>query len=423
MEEDVHPSLETLARWLAGELEHEQVLREVVPHLVARCPVCRRLGEEIRQSQVESGHWSEVVAVLEMREAPALAATLQGQPHEEQMRRAEADEGLHTWGLCQFLLRASREAVFQEPSRAVELAQLAVRLSHHLGEAYHPDWVLLLRARAYAQLGNARRVLGEPKGAEYAFLRAEACVEASTAGDIQLEAEILRLKASLRLDQRLFEEALDLLERSIVLSRAGQDDLGAAKALIKKVRVFQVREDLGAAILLLQENAVEIEKAGDLRLFAYSRQHLVTLLAFSGRSNEAKRLLPEVQALFREVAEPVDWIKLRWTEASIAQGLGRLEEAEEMYREVQRAFVELGKGYDAALVSLDLAALLAQMGRTAELKSLAAEILTSFEARGVDREALASFLLFQQACSEERATLEMARRLGTLLRRTRPDLS
>lgn len=58
-----------------------------------------------------------------------------------------------------------------------------------------------------------------------------------------------------------------------------------------------------------------------------------------------------------------------------------------------------------------------------KLKLLAAEIPTSFEARGINREALASFLLFQQVCSEERATLEIARRLGTLLRRTRPDLS
>ncbi len=29
--EDAHLSLETLARWLAGELEHEEVLREMVP--------------------------------------------------------------------------------------------------------------------------------------------------------------------------------------------------------------------------------------------------------------------------------------------------------------------------------------------------------------------------------------------------------
>ena len=27
--QDDHPSLETLARWLAGELEHEQVRREL----------------------------------------------------------------------------------------------------------------------------------------------------------------------------------------------------------------------------------------------------------------------------------------------------------------------------------------------------------------------------------------------------------
>ena len=86
--EDTHPSLEMLARWLAGELEHEEVLREVVPHLVASCPVCRKLREEIRRLQDESGHWNEVVAVLETREAPALAARLQDRPQGDPTRAA-----------------------------------------------------------------------------------------------------------------------------------------------------------------------------------------------------------------------------------------------------------------------------------------------------------------------------------------------
>jgi hypothetical protein len=103
-----HPSLETLARWLAGELEHEDVLREVAPHLTENCPVCRRQKEEIRHLQEESAHWSETVAVFETRQAPELAQFLEGRPHEEQMRMAEESEDLHTWGLCQYLLRDPR---------------------------------------------------------------------------------------------------------------------------------------------------------------------------------------------------------------------------------------------------------------------------------------------------------------------------
>jgi tetratricopeptide (TPR) repeat protein len=416
--EDAHLSLETLARWLAGELEHEEVLREVAPHLVASCPVCRYLREEIRRLQDESGHWNEVVAVLETREAPALAARLQDRPQEERMRLVSEDESLHTWGLCQYFLRASREAVFQDPAQAVDWARLAVRLSDHLGASYHPDWIRDLRARAYAQLGNAHRVLGELKGAEHAFLCAEECLDASGTGDLSLRAEVFGLEASLCLDQRRFEDAGNLLDRSLALFREAKDVQGAAKALLNKARLLYVQEELQQAISLLRKSEPEIEQAGDIRLSARTRQNLLSYLTLAGRHKEADQLLPEVQALFQD-AEPLDRIKLRWAEASIAQGLGRPAEAEAFYREVRSDFLSLEKGYDAALVTLDLAALLAEQGRTAELKPLAAEIVAAFGARGVDREAFASLLLFQQACVEERVTLEMIRGLAVELRRNR----
>lgn len=100
--------------------------------------------------------------------------------------------------------------------------------------------------------------------------------------------------------------------------------------------------------------------------------------------------------------------------------MGRPVEAESLYLEVRSAFLSLGKGYDAALVSLDLAALLAEQGRSTELKPMAAEILAAFSARGIDREAMASLLLFHQASAEEKATLQMIHRLAADLRRSRP---
>jgi tetratricopeptide (TPR) repeat protein len=415
---DDHLSLETLARWLAGEMEHEEVLREVAPHLVECCSVCRRLRDEIRYLQEESGHWSEVVAVLETQEAPGLALSLLGHPQEERLRLAAEDESLHTWGLCQYFLNASQEAVFQDPARAVDMAHLAVRLSAHLSEAYHPSSIMDLRARAYAWLGNARRVLGELHAAEHAFVRAEECLKRNIDADPRVQAEVLGLKASLRLDQRRLDEAMDLVTRSLAFAEENQDQRGMIKALLNKAKIFQVRGDLDQAIALLQENQ-ELLEQGDSKLYANSRQSLLGFLTLAGRHEEASQLLPQVRSLLAETGEPTDLLKLRWTEASIAQGLGHSEEAESLYREIQTAFLDLGKGYDAALVSLDLAGLLAGQGRTADLKPLAAEILAAFNARGVDREALASLLLFQQACIEERVTLEMIRELAEMLQRTR----
>ena len=412
---DDHPSLETLARWLAGELEHEQVRRELSPHFLASCPTCRQMQEEIDRLLKESGHWNEAVAVLETREAPELLPLLGEGSHEERMRRAEEIEALHTWGVCQLLLKKSREEVFSDPARAVETAHLAARVAGHLVEAYHPGWVLDLEAQALAHLGNARRVLGELQAADDAFLEAEERLRTSTTASPALQAELLSLKSSLRIDQRRLEEAHALTDEALALYRECQDSLGIAKTLLQKSKILNQQGRVQEAIRLIEESASHLDPARDPRLYARARQNLLFTLHLAGRYEEAAQLLPEVQALYQLWAGPVDWLRLRWTEGNIVQGLGRHGEAEALYREVQQEFLTLGKSYDVALISLDLAALLCDQGRSDELKRLSAWLAALFESKEVHREALASLLLFQQACAEERVTLELIRQIATQL--------
>jgi tetratricopeptide (TPR) repeat protein len=417
--QDDHPTLETLAKWLAGELAHEQVVRELAPHFLGSCPVCRAMREEIDELLVESGHWDEAVAVVETREAPELIGLLGEGPHAERMRRAEKLEELHTWGVCQLLLKKVGQQVFSDPVQAVETAHLAVRLAGHLGDTYHPDWVLELRARAFAYLGNARRVLGELKAADDAFLLADECLAQSGADNPRIEAEVLSLKGSLRLDQRRLEEAQDLVERALELFRKSDHPVGVAKGLLQKSKILNQRGDVAESIAILQAASSEIDPSREPVLFARARQNLLFSLTLAGRYEEASRLLEDFKAQPSILAEPLDALRLRWTEANIAQGLGRLAEAEQGYRAVQREFLELQNGFDAALVSLDLATLLWEQGRTGELKQLAVETHAVFESREVHRDALVALLLFQQACTEERITGEMIRQIAAQLRRER----
>lgn len=419
--EHLHLSIETLAKWLAGRLEHDGVLREVVPHLLASCPVCRQQSEQIRRLQEEVGHWDEEVAALEGPEAPGLLARIETHPFEEQVRLAEKDEVFHTWALCQLLLRKSLEAVFDSPMLALERADLAVRISRHLGEAYHPEWVLGLRGRAFAYLGNARRVVGEPHSAEAAFRKAETCLARCQSTDPRIEAEILDMKSSLRLDQRRFPDALELSAEALRLYREAEDFHGVGIAILKKGKILEEAGNFDGAIDWLGKNAAAEELLQEPRLFACSRFNLVCCLIRAERFREAAPLLPQAWDLIRPHAKPADLIRLRWAEGSIAFGLGRIENAEAAFREVQREFLNRGMDYNAALVSLDLAVLLSQEGRAAELKRLAAELMAAFEAREIYREATAALLLFQRACEEERVTAEMARQIAGMLRERRRE--
>lgn len=412
-----HPTLETMAKWLAGRLEHETVLREIAPHLQERCPICREQYEQIRRLTKEAGHGDEEVGVVEWREAPELLARIEDLPFPEQLRQAEEDEALHTWGLTQLLLQRSREVVFEVPRKALERAELAVVISRQLSPAYDPGWVLDLRARAHAHLGNASRVVGELLSAEASFRKAESCLARSQTGNAWAEAEILDMKGSLRMDQRRFEEARQLFGRARDLYRQEGDSHGVAKVFLLHAKLLREMEEMERAIEWLRKAPQEIDRAQEPLLFATAMHNLLVALSLAGRFSEALELLPEVRDLLGETARPLDRVRLRWTEGFIAFGLGRLEEAEVAYREVQREFLEHGVLYSVALVSLDLALLLSQQGRTEELKRLAAELMAVFSAQEVHREATAALVLFQRACEEERINAELIGRLAALLRR------
>lgn len=415
--EDAHLPLEILAKWLSGVLEHDEVLRLVVPHFLAKCSICRERHQEILRLQEEVGHWDEEVAVTEGLRAPELWERLAERPYPEQLREVEEDEELHAWGLCQLLLRKSREAVFTDPNKAVELANLALRVVRHLGVAYDTNWVMDLRARCFAYLGNARRVLGELRSAEDAFVKAESCLARGTRGNSEIRAEVLDLKSSLRRAQRLLDEALQLVDESLVLYREAGDEQGIGKSLLQKAKILEEQGDLAGAVELLRRFVVEETDPSKL-CFNYARYNLLGCLVLAERFDEAEALLAEVRSL-RQSMQPIDLIRLRWAEGLIDLGLGRLGPAEAAFREVQREFLDRRMGYDAALVSLDLARLYAQEGCVDELKSLAAELMPVFESRDVHREAFFALLMFQKACEEERLTVDLVRELAIYLRRER----
>lgn len=416
---EAHLSLEMLARWIAGRLEHDEVRRAVIPHLLSTCTLCRERYTEIQRLRKEVGHWDEEVAVFEGRLAPELWSQLDGRPFPEQLEELERNEDLHVWALCQLLLKKSQEAVFNDPARAVELANLALRVVRHLGEAYDPNWVTDLRARCFAYLGNARRVLGELRSAEDAFRKAEALLAQSGTGNIEVRAEILGLESSLRRAQRRFPEALQAIDQALSLYRELSEPHGTAKTILKKAQLLSEAGELDQAMELLQTSTIEIDPAFEPRLFAYARYNLLSGFTLAERFGEAQALLPEVRRLFEQTAQPLDLIRLNWAEGLVDLGLGRLGPAEAAFREVRGEFLAREMGYDAALVSLDLARLFAQEGCVDDLKRLASELMPIFESRDVHREAIVTLLLFQRACEEERVTVDLVRKVAASLRMDR----
>jgi hypothetical protein len=240
-------------------------------------------------------------------------------------------------------------------------------------------------------------------------------------GDPLTRAQVLNIEASLRRDQRRFEDSQQLLEEVIGIYRETGDAHMEGRALIKKAAAYRENGMAAGAAVLLRRALTLIEPDWDPRLVLCARHNLVTAFVDSGRLEEAEALLEDTRPLYGRFPDFSILLRRRWIEGRLAAGQDRLEEAEAALEETRRGFIERGIGYDAALVSLDLAALYASRGRLSEVKALAEEMLPIFRSRDVHREAMAALIVFQHAARAESLTLRMVEEVAAYLRRARRD--
>jgi tetratricopeptide (TPR) repeat protein len=442
--EERHLPLATMARLRSGRLDIEEIRGLVLPHLASRCEGCRAVDEQLGRLRREVGHWDDVVAVTEAGAAPDLWRRLEPLPYLDQLGAIEADETLHTWALCRYLQRRSREAARERPRSAAQLANLALALSAHLGGAYDPDWVRDLRALCFACLGNARRALGELHGAADAF-DAAALLRLGSPGHSALEAEGLALEALLRRDQHRLGEAIALLDRAYAIysgARPGVADPEAAdrhlagEVLAHKAWCLYHLGRIEPALALLGEARRLVDEARDPRLaFAIGHGQIWCAIALGG-FDDAEVLLPAARDLLERAAgaarpaaeQPaaaeqlgggVESLWLRRAEARLDVALGETGAAEQALREVAGELLELDRGVDAALAFLDLAALYLRQNAAEALRRLGPEILPVFSSPEVHRPQIYALLLVQNACEGGRLTPELARQLAAMLERER----
>jgi len=370
------------------------------------------------------------VLVASRAEASDLWAELEPFRFEDRYHQIRSHRKFAHWGLCERICQECARLTSIDLDRAVEAAELAVLVSDLLkeDEPAKARRLYQLRSYAWAHDGNARRVLGDLRGAEESFAIADAWWEAGADDSGSLpdyESALLDFEASLRIAQRRFPEALKLLDRMFALHTSGRPELRdahlAGRALVKKALAFQEMENPERAIEQMRQAEPLVDAERDPRLLLCLRHNLLWELTTLEGYEQALAMLPEVAALCSRLGNPLDRLRLQWTEARIVAGLGRTDDAIQLLQGVRQQFAERGMGYDTALVSLELTALHAQEGRTAEVKRLSVEMAKIFRAQNVPREALVALLFFQKAAEHERATARLAREIAAFLEKQRTD--
>lgn len=330
------------------------------------------------------------------------------------LRRAvEHDPKCATWAFADLLAEKSLATAPELPKVALVLGELALRSAE--GSSASTIFLSHLQAKAWATIGNARRVLGFLPDSERAFADARTLWPEGvpSPGDILTEALLFDLEASLRRDQRLFSEAHERLDRAFALTPDGP---ARGALFLKQSSVFEQQGNaegsIGALRHALEEFGADCpvhQRMGSLLLLAVNLDYL-------GRHAETLEIIPMARQLAIEVGSGPNLLRLLWLEARTWAALGRRQEALERFDQVLRDFKARGHFHDAALAGLELAVLYLEEEQTVETRELAVELTAVFGGMGIAREKLAAVWLFLESAQRESATPEIARQAAAALR-------
>jgi tetratricopeptide (TPR) repeat protein len=408
-----HPiaELDRLEAGIASERDFECVVR----HLLAGCEVCgERMAGLWGVASTDQAALSGVIerslenfgavqrrAEAERTAADELVTQLRDLPDPRRRLLLRNIQRARRRAVCERLIDESRAWRHESAAETLRFAELAVLVAERLG-----DQAGELRARAYAERGNARRITGDLAAAERDFIRADKLL-ATECTDPLVKAEMLSLRASLARDSRSFDQAIQLLLRAASrFSRYG-DMSGLASILIQLGHVYgmagEPNRGIGPVVKALRiatTYPTEIKLAG-LSTLAY-------LLAEAGEAREAIELIRRVRPLFSGKSTRLDRFRLDWLAARTERDLGNPLVASQTLARLREVFIEEDLPYDAARVSLDLACAFADLGQRYQLKELATETASLFSDLGIAREHIASLSLLAQATRSEIAELTAA---------------
>lgn len=428
-----HPDRGTLEAFLFGRLSAGR-RKDVLLHLLGGCSICQESMDPLADVMFHPGSLEpELTADMDASyEAAISAAYTKALASQETIAVREdldakvgrlvdghlpQEAGFWTCALCETLVERSRDLRHDDPAGMLHLAQLACEAANRVDPSERgPRETVDLRARAWAELGNAWRVCDDLPQAEAALSGALALQTEGTGSQLLL-ARLADLSASLLCDQRRFAEGFQMLDTAHALYQQEGAAHDAARTLLMKGLYLGNTGNPEEGLQVLSQVLGLIDRERDPRMVFQALHNILLFRVELGDFDEARLQLQRMRPLYERHAGPSDWVKLRGIEGKIAAGLGDLGRAEELFRGVRREFDEASLGYQAALISLDLAAVCLRLGKKTEVRQLVAEMVATFRSVGVEREAMAALLMLTEAVEQDQTTLELLALVSGVLQR------
>jgi tetratricopeptide (TPR) repeat protein len=209
-------------------------------------------------------------------------------PEERILRVERARSRFRSAALVRLLIEESRKRVQKDPDEADHLASLArlfVLRNPRMPRCFD------LMALAAAHSANACRASGDLREAEEHFGHARYVITHHGVTDPEILARVDKLEGSLRMDQRQFVKAEELLVRAATLYRVSGDKVEAARALITLGLMYFYRGDIAPAIEVTTAALEAFRAEDDPRLYLCARYNLARYLTETGQYREAAEML------------------------------------------------------------------------------------------------------------------------------------
>jgi tetratricopeptide (TPR) repeat protein len=402
-------SRESLERFAAGTATPEE-RRTIVRHLLACCNECRQglqgilsggaAAEDYQRAIGNALERALAVADRAQKLPPArlLLSELDRQPALRRETLARNHPRYRSIDLVEILAERSFSQRFKDHAAMLCDARVAVLLAAGLDSAVPGGSERATDAsfRAWAYYGNALRVVGRLAEANGAFSRAMPYVDSGSCAP-EVEALAYDLLATLRKDERRFDEAAVLLEGSARIYRnlKRRDKLGRT-LLNGATNAFYAGKSCQALEILLEASAlIDAEREPTLAISAVLTA--VRCYLDEDQPDQALSIFLVGQDLFQTDSNPLLSLKISWIEGQLLAALGHLEAARNLLERVRNGYIERKFHFHVALAALDLALVLTQMGRFGEVRSLISQSLPIFQSLRINRELLASIILLTEA--------------------------
>ena len=442
MEEEHFPR-ETLELFFRGKLSRDES-RQVVRHLLARCPQCVQASSEIAnrenlvsgtegprnplpavRPEVYDRVFEKVFSGIEEVETRLAReklrsigqwSALEGHPQARRLVMIHNDPRLQSWGLYERLLEECAQVERRDPAAAVDLAELALAVVDHLEpEALGEERLADFRATALAALGNARRLAKDFAGAREAFREAWMALGEGSEDPFE-QAGLVSREANLLCDLGDFEEAARLLERALTLYREGGDLHFQGRTLLQQALIVGYA-DPEKGVDLAEEALALIDAVREPRLELCARHNLTWFLNDSGQVREAMAMLETSRSLYAQFADAWTRILLHWLEGRITRSLGDLPEAEHTFKGVWKKLHKRGFQRELTLLTIDLVEVYAQQGKLPEAIELVDAFYPLLEESGMHEEGLAFWRFLREALTARSVESGVFRRTSIYYRR------